>query len=80
MVIKRISDGDYDLILFTSPSTFHHFSTFVDTGLLGNLKIGSIGTTTSKAIREAGFEPLMTAKMSNTEGLTEAILHYYKQV
>jgi hydroxymethylbilane synthase len=79
MVIKQISDGNYDLILFTSPSTFHHFSSFVDTGLLGDLKIGSIGTTTSKAIREAGFEPLMTAKMSNTEGLTEAILHFYKQ-
>ncbi len=79
MVIKQISDGNYDLILFTSPSTFHHFSSFVDTGLLGNLKIGSIGTTTSKAIQEAGFEPLMTARMSNTEGLTEAILQFYKQ-
>jgi hydroxymethylbilane synthase len=80
MVIKQISDGNYDLILFTSPSTFHHFSSFVDTALLGNLKIGSIGTTTSKAIQEAGFQPLMTAKMSNTEGLTEAILQYYKQI
>jgi len=79
MVIKLISDGKYDLILFTSPSTFNHFTSFVDIDLLGDLKIGSIGTTTSKAIRDAGYEPLMTAKMSNTEGLTEAILHYYKQ-
>jgi len=78
MVIKRISDGLYDLILFTSPSTFNNFASFVDTGLLGKLKIGSIGSTTSKAILEAGYEPLMTAKMSNTEGLTEAILQYYK--
>lgn len=79
MVIKQITDGAYDLILFTSPSTFNHFASFVDTSLLGNLKIGSIGTTTSKAIREAGYEPLMTAKMSSTEGLTEAILQYYQQ-
>jgi len=78
MVIKQITDGTYDLILFTSPSTFNNFSTMVESNLLGALKIGSIGTTTSKAIREAGFEPLMTAKMSNTEGLTEAILQYYK--
>lgn len=78
-VIKQISDGKYDLILFTSPSTFSHFASFVDPGLLGKLKIGSIGTTTSRAIQEAGYEPLMTAKMSNTEGLTEAILQYYKQ-
>jgi uroporphyrinogen-III synthase len=79
MVIKRISDGSYDLILFTSPSTFSHFASFVDTNLLGKLKIGSIGNTTSRAIMEAGYEPLMTAKMSHTEGLTEAILQYYKQ-
>ena len=79
MVIKQISDGLYDLILFTSPSTFNHFTSVVDTSLLGKLKIGSIGTTTSKAILDAGYEPLMTAKMSNTEGLTEAILQYYKQ-
>lgn len=79
MVLQQISEGAYDLILFTSPSTFNHFTSFADPGLLGNLKIGSIGTTTSKAIREAGYEPLMTAKMSNTEGLTEAILQYYQQ-
>jgi hydroxymethylbilane synthase len=79
MVIKQISDGAYDLILFTSPSTFNHFASFVDINLLGKLKIGSIGTTTSRAIQEAGYEPLMTAKMSNTEGLTEAILQFYKQ-
>ena len=78
MVIKQITDGLYDLILFTSPSTFNNFTSFVDTSLLGKLKIGSIGTTTSRAILEAGYEPLMIAKMSNTEGLTEAILQYYK--
>jgi hydroxymethylbilane synthase len=78
-VISQIVDGSYDLILFTSPSTFRHFSSFVETSLLGSLKIGSIGSTTSKAIREAGYEPLMTAKMSNTEGLTAAILQYYQQ-
>jgi hydroxymethylbilane synthase len=80
MVMKQISDGLYDLILFTSPSTFNHFTSFVDIDLLGDLKMGSIGTTTSRAIQEAGYEPIMTAKMSNTEGLTEAILQYYKQV
>ncbi len=79
MVIKQITDGRYDLILFTSPSTFNHFASFVDLSLLGELKIGSIGSTTSRAILEAGYEPLMTAKMSNSEGLTEAIIQYYKQ-
>lgn len=80
MVIKQISDGLYDLILFTSPSTFNHFTSFVDISLLGTLKIGSIGITTSRTIQDAGYEPLMTAKMSNAEGLTEAIIQYYKQL
>ena len=79
MVIRRISDGEYDLILFTSPSTFNHFTSLIDIGLLGPLKIASIGTTTSATIQDAGFEPLLTAKMSNAEGLTEAIVSYYQQ-
>ena len=79
LVIKRISDGAYDLILFTSPSTFNHFIALVDMSLIGQLKIASIGITTSKAIREAGFEPTLTADMSNAEGLTEAIVKYFQQ-
>jgi hydroxymethylbilane synthase len=79
MVIKRISDGDYDLILFTSPSTFNHFTSLTDVSLLGQLKIGSIGMTTSRTILEAGYEPLLTATMSNAEGLTEAIVNFYQQ-
>jgi len=78
-LIQRIKDGQYDLILFTSPSTFHHFSSFVDRSVLESLKIASIGTTTSRAIQQAGFNPLLTAAMSNAEGLTEAIIKYYQQ-
>jgi hydroxymethylbilane synthase len=78
-LIQRIKDGQYDLILFTSPSTFHHFSSFVDSSVLKSLKIASIGTTTSRAIQEAGLTPLLTAAMSNAEGLTEAIVKYYQQ-
>ncbi|MEI6276923.1 MAG: hydroxymethylbilane synthase [Prolixibacteraceae bacterium] len=78
MVIRRISDGNYDLILFSSPSTFTHFASFIDIGLLGQIKIASIGTTTSGIIQEAGFVPLLTAQMSNAEGLTDAIVKYYQ--
>lgn len=78
-LIQRIKDGQYDLILFTSPSTFHHFSSMVEPEILQTLKIASIGTTTSRAIGEAGLNPLLTAAMSNAEGLTEAIIKYYQQ-
>jgi hydroxymethylbilane synthase len=79
-LIQRIKDSQYDLILFTSPSTFHHFSSFFDDSVVKSLKIASIGTTTSRAIQEAGLTPLLTATMSNVEGLTEAIVKYYQQV
>lgn len=77
-VMNRISEGLYDLILFTSPSTFDHFISLADKSILGGLKIASIGTTTSQAIHAAGFEPMLTAAMSNAGGLTEAIIKYYK--
>jgi hydroxymethylbilane synthase len=77
-VMNRISEGLYDLILFTSPSTFNHFTSLADKSMLSSLKIASIGITTSRAIHEAGFEPMLTAAMSNAEGLTEAIIKYYQ--
>lgn len=78
-VVQQIAAGQYDMVLFTSPSTFSHFSSLVGPDILRNLKIASIGTTTSRTILEAGFEPLLTAKMSNAEGLTDAIVKYYQQ-
>lgn len=78
-IIEKIKNGLYDLILFTSPSTFIHFSSFVEEEVLQSLKIASIGTTTTRVIREAGYHPQLTAAMSNAEGLTEAILKYYQQ-
>lgn len=78
-MMQQISEGRYDLVLFTSPSTFNHFRSVAGPGLLSNLKIASIGTTTTRALHEAGLEPLLTAKMSSAEGLADAIVHYYQK-
>jgi hydroxymethylbilane synthase len=77
-ILEMIQNDRYDLIVFTSPSTFHHFCSFYDAELMGSLKMASIGTTTTRAIQDAGFEPLLTAKKSNAEGLRDAIIDYYK--
>ena len=77
-ILKIINNDEYDLIVFTSPSTFHHFCSFYDANLIGKLKMVSIGTTTTKAITDAGFEPLFTAKKSNAEGLRDAIIEHFK--
>ena len=77
-IIDLIKNDRYDLIVFTSPSTFHHFCSFYGIDQIAKLKMASIGTTTSNAIRETGFEPLFTAKKSNAEGLRDSIIEYYQ--
>jgi hydroxymethylbilane synthase len=77
-IINLIKNNLYDLIIFTSPSTFYNFCSFYGKENIGNLKMASIGSTTTKAITETGFEPLITAKKSNAEGLRDEIVEYYK--
>ena len=77
-ILEIIRKDKYDLIVFTSPSTFHYFCTFYEEDLIAKLKMVSIGTTTTKAIHDAGFEPLFTAKKSTAEGLRDAIIEYYQ--
>ena len=77
-IIDLLKNDLYDLIVFTSPSTFNHFCSFYQKEKIGKLKMVSIGTTTTHAIQEAGFEPLITAKKSSAEGIKDAIIEYYK--
>ena len=78
-ILDLIRQNKYDLIVFTSPSTFHNFCLYVEKDMIMELKMASIGSTTTKAIAEAGYSPLLTAKMSNVEGLGEAIVNYFKK-
>ncbi|QIA07347.1 hydroxymethylbilane synthase [Draconibacterium halophilum] len=77
-ILKSISNEHYDLIVFTSPSTFNNFCHFYCTENISEVKMASIGETTSEAIRQGGAEPLITAKDSNAEGLYKAIIDYYQ--
>lgn len=77
-ILNQLKTNEYDLIVFTSPSTFNNLIKFIDHDVLKTLKIASIGSTTSKAITNAGLKPLLTASQSSTEGLKAAIIDYYK--
>ncbi|MFH0867448.1 MAG: hydroxymethylbilane synthase [Bacteroidota bacterium] len=77
-ILEIVKKNQYDLILFTSPSTFRNFCSFIEPVLLKKLKMASIGATTTKAITDAGFKPLVTAKKSNAEGFCESIVEFYK--
>jgi uroporphyrinogen-III synthase len=77
-IMQAIQHQYYDLILFTSPSTFENFCSFYGTENIKELKSASIGSTTTKAMKDSGLEPLITAKKSTAEGLSEAIIEYFK--
>ena len=77
-ILDLIKNNQYDLIIFTSPSTFNNFCTFYDSSLLEKLKMASIGNVTTKAIQKAGLDPLFTAKKSNAEGIRDAITEFYQ--
>lgn len=78
-IINLIRDKKFDLIIFTSPSCFHHFCLYVEQDVIRNLKMASIGSTTTKAIEDEGYTVALTASRSNVEGLVEAITEYYKK-
>jgi uroporphyrinogen-III synthase len=77
-VIELLKNDGYDLIVFTSPSTFNNFCSFYEMDQMAKLRMVSIGSTTTLSIRNAGFEPLFTAKKSNAEGIRDAIIEYYQ--
>lgn len=77
-ILNRIKNDQYDMIVFTSPSTFQNFCSFYEMNLIKKLKMASIGSTTTSAIKDEGFDPLFTARTSNAEGLRDAIIEYYK--
>ncbi len=75
-IIQQIKNKQYDLILFTSPSTFYNFSKIMRLKKDENIPMASIGKTTTKAIQNAGFEPVATASTSTVEGLCETVVNY----
>ena len=77
-IMELINNDQYDLILFTSPSTFNNFCSFYGKVLPAGLKLASIGSVTTKAIQREGLEPLFTAKKSNAEGIRDSIIEYYQ--
>lgn len=77
-MLNRISENNYDLLLFTSPSGFksfmHHASERVD---LHKLKIACLGPTTEEAILNKGLTPLIVAKPSGKVGLLKGVEQYF---
>ncbi len=73
--VDALRQGDIDWITFTSSSTVRHLIALLgeDRGLLGRVKIASIGPITTATLREAGLMPTVEAAQSNIDGLVAAM-------
>ncbi len=63
-------------IIFTSPSCFDAFNNLYETR---KTKLISIGKTTTSYIESKGFETTTTARMQTYEGISQAIIDFFKK-
>ena len=68
--------NDEPYIIFTSPSCFDAFNNLYETR---KSKLISIGKTTTSYIESKGFETTTTAKMQTYEGISQAIIDFFKK-
>jgi len=79
-ILKRIARGEYDLILFTSPSGVKSFAKLAkDTSSidLKTLKAVSLGRSTTEALLSESIVPRVEAFPSGKEGLVSKLKEYF---
>jgi uroporphyrinogen-III synthase len=73
--IKMVMEDQYDMIIFTSPSSFHNFCRMAEGKIdMAKLRAASIGSITTEAMTSDGITPLVTADTMNSEGIVSAIV------
>jgi len=78
-ILNRIINGDYDFILFTSPSGFINFKTVTVKKIdLTKLKVICIGQRTARSLIDEGVDPLIIADTPDAEGIIKSITRYYQ--
>lgn len=79
--LDLVRDGRVDVVTFTSGSTVRSFLAAVpdQEELRGKFASASIGPITSRALRDAGWEPDIEAGTYTVDGLLEAIERYFSE-
>lgn len=73
-ILQKIIDNQYEFIILTSPSGFINLKkTLTERTDLTELRLVSIGTTTSAEVEAHGLKPYVTANMSNAQGIAKVI-------
>jgi uroporphyrinogen-III synthase len=78
-ILNRIAENRYDLIVFTSPSTFHNLLELLgNLADLKNIRAASIGHTTTETMKQNGYKPLLNADEPDLQTLAKDIIRYFQ--
>lgn len=77
-VRNRLAANDYDLIVFSSGSAVDNFVN-IYTGNIDELRIASMGKSTSRALEQHLLKPLVKAEVATNEGLVDAIVRFFEK-
>lgn len=75
-----INNYEFDLILFSSPSSFNNFLEEFSNIDIRKLKTACIGTITAESIKKKNIEPLFIAQKSDNKGFFDATIDYFNKI
>jgi len=82
-ILSAVRQAEVAAIVFASPSAYHNLAAFVPAAELNALservQFAAIGSTTTRALREAGARVAIEANDSSSAGLADAIAKYYQR-
>ena len=80
---ERVLRGEVDMVTFASPTAFYNFEEAAGRKKLATItprvKFAAIGPTTSRAIREAGFEVAVASPQANAAALVSAVAQFFSK-
>ena len=82
-ILDALRNAEVAAIVFASPSAYHNLEAFIPPAELKALservQFATIGSTTTRAIREAGARVAIEANDSSAAGLADAIAKYFQR-
>jgi uroporphyrinogen-III synthase len=82
-ILAGLRRAEIAAVVFASPSAFHNLAEFVPHAELARLsnqvQFAAIGSTTARALREAGIRVAVESNDSSSAGLADAIAKYYQR-
>jgi uroporphyrinogen-III synthase len=82
-IVAALRKADVAAIVFASPSAYHNLEAFIPRAELAALservQFATIGSTTTRALREAGARVAIEATDSSAAGLADATAKYFQR-